>query len=273
MQFNKNRAGNIVSMTGGMVYQVRSDGEFVYAGADTGRNATVELTGWNTVTPRGTTMYQIVGGGWIDLMEGWRTVETATYSVKSAQQYVNEVIANNKIILQNNLLCARFANKLNAHQKATLRGLQQRLEARNQSLLADGLVSNVETSYPAGYAEWGAKLESFMTSSAGVGGIATTAIIVVSCVVIAATAAYFAYRAMASESKDDVRFSKDLTRTLTQKLTAEEYEQLKEETAGIVTKAKIRQSLSDLGTVGKVLLWGGLGIAAYILVTKKLKRV
>ena len=75
-------------------------------------------------------------------------------------------------------------------------------------------------------------------------------------------AAYFAYKAMYKESRDDVKFSDDLTRKLTSKLTDEEYNELVEETQGIVTKAKITTSLSNTGAILKwgLIIIGGLAI-------------
>ena len=273
MTFNKNRAGNIVYMVGGEIYHINAYGKMAYAGgAKSGVEAVVTLTGWNLVTESGNTMYQTTSGGFIDLMDGWQSRGTSTaYSVNSAQKYVNEIIANNKLILQNNLVCARFANKLTTQQRQTLRGLQSRLQARNESLLNSGMTYQAETSYPQGYAELGGYLTELMNTTDGIGVVVSgTAIIVVSCIVAAslATAAYFAYRYMAQESKDDVKYSKELTNILTSKLTPEEYEQLKDETAGIVTKARIKQSLSTLGNVGTFALLGAAGVMAYIIIKK-----
>lgn len=261
MTFNKNRAGDVMYLVNGAVYHVNDDGRFAYAGADTGTVVTVTLTGWTETTTSGYTLYQTTGGGWIDLMDGWKSRGKDQYSTRSAQSYVNTIIKNNKQILQNNLVCARFAYLLSYEQQTKLRGLQNRLSLRNESLQNDGLVSNIETSYPQGYADLAQYLNSFMAQSSvsGIGVvITTTAVIVISAIVVASlgTAAYFAYKYMAAESEQDVKFSNELTRTLTAKLTAEEYEQLRSETAGIVTKAKLMQSLNNFGTITKVLLIG-----------------
>ena len=264
MTFNKNRSGQILQMVNGAVYYINSDGRFAYAGVDTGAVAQVTLTGWTTTSDKGNTMWQTTGGGYIDLSDGWRGVGTATYSGRSAQSYVDEIIKNNQIILQNNLVCARFANKLTSTQLATLRGLQSRLNNRNKSLLEDGMVTVKDTSYPRGYADLANTLNEVMATGGGTSGIgvvvSTTVVIVVAAVVVAslATAAYFAYKAFANESRDDVKFSKELTRTLTSKLTEEEWQMLQDETQGIVTKARVKQSLSNLGTLGTFLLAGGV---------------
>ena len=265
MTFGANIAGKIVQATGGLVYSYNKYGKLAATTA-AGSTVTVTLTGWSWL-PNGssTALLQTTSGGWIDPDDGWQAVGQKEYSARDAQYYVNQVIRNNKTILENNLVCARFAYKLTAEEKQTLYGLQTRLQERNNSLMNDGLVQVDETSYPAGYADLADSLNSFMTTG-GVGVvITTTAVIVISAIVLASlgTAAYFAYKWMASESEKDVKFSKELTRTLTTKLTAEEYQQLKEETAGIVTRAKLVSSISTIGTIGKVALIGTAGWLIY----------
>lgn len=167
------------------------------------------------------------------------------YSQPQAQALVNTIIKNNQKIICNNLLCARFANKLTGKQRQQVRELQERLQVRNNALQAEGLCDGVQTSHPAGYAELSAYMDKLM-SDGGI-GVATWVVVVIAATVIAATAtaAYYAYKALADESERDVKFSDDLTRTLTSKLTEEEYQQLLNETKGIVTKSKIKQSLRN----------------------------
>lgn len=170
-----------------------------------------------------------------------------TYSDRSAQKLVNQIIRNNKIILSNNLLCARFANRLTEAQRNRVRELQERLQARNEALQAEGLTTNIETSYPAGYAELSAYLDKLMAGEAIGVAVSTIVWIVVTAVVIAGlgTAAYYAYKALAEESEQDVKYSKELNEILQSKLTADEYAQLKSETADLITKAKVKQMFSS----------------------------
>lgn len=182
------------------------------------------------------------------------------YSVNQAQKLVDTIIRNNKTIICNNILCARFAYKLTAVQREQLYELQNRLEERDNALRADGLVTDTQEASPEGYQYLKRYLDEFMQEPAQVGSV--TVAIIVAAVVIASlsTAAYFAYKYFATQSEDDVKFSKELTRTLTEKLTEEEYQQLMQETKGIVTKARIKQSLATVGGEFKL-----LGIAAAFL--------
>ena len=208
----------------------------------------VALTGYSITSKRGTTAYQTTGGKYIALNEGWEQVGTQAimqYGTSQAQALVNKIIKNNKIIISNNLLCARYASKLTEEQQQLVRDLQRRLQARNEALQDDGLTTNVKTSYPAGYAELSAYLDALMDGEAI--GVATWVVVVIAATIIAATAtaAYFAYKAYADESEQDVKYSKELTKILTSKLTEDEYNQLLQETKGIVTKARIKQALSS----------------------------
>ena len=103
----------------------------------------------------------------------------------------------------------------------------------------------------AGYEDLSGYLDKLMNGEAV--GIATWAVVVIAAVIIAGmgTAAYFVYKDFADESEKDIKYSKQLMAVLAQKLTPEEYQQLLNETKGIVTKAKIRQAA---GSYGKVLM-------------------
>lgn len=184
-----------------------------------------------------------------------------TYSTDSAQKIVDRLIKNNQTIIANNLLCARFIHKLTSAQKKQLYDLQERLELRNNTLINDGFVTISKTGVPAGYAELQKYLDTFMQSG-GIGSV--TVAIVIAAVVVASlsTAAYFAYSYYYKQSEEDVKFSNELTKTLTSKLTDAEYKQLLEETKGIVTRAKIKANFS--GSKSMLLLGLGMLAAGYL---------
>lgn len=199
---------------------------------------------------------------------GWSLYKRRTYTASAAQKLIDKLISNNKRILENNLLCAYYSNRLSSQQKRDVVTLQRRLEARNDSLKEDGYVSNLITSQPPGYKE----LLPYLTSLENSVG-STTATIIVSCVVIAAlaTAAYFFYKNLYEESEDDVKYSDELTKTLMSKLTPEEYEQLKKETAGLITKAKIKQKFASFGSGAKVMLIAAAVVVLWPQIRKNFK--
>ena len=276
MRFVSTIAGRnyVASSSEAVIYDLRPDGLFAGTGAyldgSSGKEV-VTATGWVATSSRsGHPMMQLVNGQYIDGYEGWTATEQMgiRYSQKSAQTYVDQVIKNNKRILENNLVCARFSYKLTASQRAQLYNLQTRLNTRNESLLQDGLVEAKSVSAPAGYAELQSYLDSVMQNG-GVGSV--TAAIVIAAVVVASlsTAAYFCYKYYAAESEKDVKFSDELTKVLTSKLTEEEYAQLLEETRGIVTKAKLRSKFSSKAW----LIGAAIGIAAGWALIKGNERV
>lgn len=267
MKYNSKYTGQYYQLKGGEVYVLRADGRFAYAGAETGSTVMVQLTGYYYADEG---MYQTTTGGWIRLAAGWQNTGYSPirlYTQKDAQYYVNKIIKANATILENNLFCARFAGKLTEEQQFMLYGLQTRLEGRNKKLLDDGLCEDQQVSTPPGYGLLSNELSTFMqaySSGAQIGAVVSIGTIVVAAVVIAslATAAYFAYKYLASEAEQDVKYSEELTKTLMQKLTKEEYDQLMRETQGIVTKSKLT---AKFGGAMSVLKWGLIGAAGLVL--------
>lgn len=265
--FNSKYAGQYYQATNGEVFTRTSDGVFKYTGVYSGSVVVQQITGYYEVSRIGNTMYQTTSGGWINLSSGWNYQMYAPirmYSAKDAQYYVNLLIKNNARILENNLLCARFADKLNQSERDTLRSLQSRLDGRNKELLNNGLVAEQKVSSPPGYADLNGYLQSFMSSVDGVGALISTSTLVVVAIVVAslATAAYFAFRALYAESADDVKYSDELTKALLEKLTPEEYQQLMQETRGIVTKSKLN---AKFGGALSMLKWGLLAASGLLV--------
>lgn len=281
MNFNATYQGKVYALAGGILYSF-SDGVLkgVQVSANIDDNTYVNrhqvaLTGYYVISKSGNVGWQTTSGEYIIMNEGWEymgVVPIMKYSQKQAQALVNKIIKNNKIIIQNNLLCARYANKLTEDQKADVRQLQYRLQARDKALQAGQLTTDIQTSYPAGYAELSAYLDALMLGESI--GIATWAVVVIACTVIAATAtaAYFAYKSYADESEKDVKFSKELTSILTSKLTEEEYQQLLAETKGIVTKARIKQSISSYGNILWIAAIGVGGVLLYRWLQTKMRK-
>ena len=267
MTFNVTYKGKVMQATNAAVYTLRADGKF--AGTYTeGMTTRVVLTGYSAVSPKGNTHYQTTGGGWIYLPDGWEQVGTVAinaYSQKQAQALVNKIIRNNIQVLQNNLVCARYADKFTQEQQQQIRDLQTRLQARNDALQAGGLLKDVQASYPSGYAELSPYMDALMSGESV--GVAMWVVVVIAATVVAATAtaAYFAYKAFADESERDVKYSKELTRVLQSKLTEEEYQQLLNETKEIVTKARIKQAVGSYGVAAALVIALAGGVLLYKL--------
>lgn len=204
------------------------------------------------------------------MADGWQNTGYAPirlYTQKDAQFYVDKVIKANAKIIQNNLFCARFANKLTDDEQFELYSLQKRLENRNEKLQNDGLCTDLKVSSPPGYSDLSNSLSTFMlsySSGATIGAVISVGSIIVAAIVISslATAAYFAYKYLASEAEKDVRYSDELTAILMKRLTPEEYQQLLEETQGIVTKARLSAQVQ--GAMG-IVKWGLFAVAGFVI--------
>lgn len=256
----------------GTVYTASKGDYAVCTGYYTGQNTTQDVDTqryWLLQTTSGMWLLCDTEGSSAWLLEG-NTTKLSSKTQAQSQALVNTICKNNRTILSNNLLCARFASKLTKDQKTLLYNLQTRLEARNEALQDNTLTSNWQAGTPSGYKELEGYLTTFM-SSGGVGSVTVTVSIIIACVVLASvsTAAYFAFKYYAEESADDVKYSDELTKTLTEKLTTEEYQQLLEETKGIVSKATIK---AKLGSNAKYIGIAALIVGGFILIKNLRKK-
>lgn len=259
-------------MTNGRAYVLRPDGRFASAWVED-QYIRVILTGYTASSSSGNVGYQTTSGRFIILSEGWEYIGKSSimqYSQRQAQALVNRIIKANKHIICNNLLCARYANKLTAQQQSKVRDLQTRLAERNNALQAGGVCTNVQVSYPDGYSEFEPYMDALMSGETI--GMTTWAIVVIAAVVVASlsTAAYYMYQYYAQQAEQDVKFSDELTAILAERLTLEEYQQLMDETRGIVTKARIKQSLSTGAKTA--LIVAALVAAGGLVVMNELKK-
>lgn len=236
--------------------QTNSNGDYTGGSQGVSIGTNVTLTGlYMYYTDDGFLYYYTKSGSAIILIDrsnniytwdGWQPngygTKSPTYSDRQAQSLVKAIINNNITILQNNLVCARFANKFTSSQQQTIVKLNKRMEERNKALENDGLCNNIQTSYPSGYAVYEDYLQNLINRQNV--GMAAWLIVVIAATIITGlgTAAYLVYKKYYDESESDVKYSKQLMAILAEKLTPEEYEQLKRETQGIVTKAKIKQA-------------------------------
>ena len=230
-----------------------------------------------------TTNYLQTDSGWFivsDTYEGtdeyWKITEGAekphTYTQSQAQALVQKIITNNKIITRCNCLCARYGGRFTSEELAQIKALQQRVMQRNKALQDEGLLKDVKTGYPEEYEELSPYLHKIMEYGTMGIGITTWVVVVIAATVIAATAtaAYFAYKNLADESERDVKYSKALTQTLVSKLTEEEYQQLLNETKGMLTKSKIKSLVrGSWGTIKYAAIIVG-GYAIYKIIKSKL---
>ena len=213
-----------------------------------------------------------VGYGWLLSDLNYYASKPANSStLKNAQNMLNELVMINKRILENNLICRRLAKYMDAEDKQILNTLQANLEYRNSEIQNSGTVKDIRVASPNQLAQYGG--DKYDINRIAIAGVATT--MIVSAVVIAAVsaAAYYFYKGLLDEAKHDVKYSDELTAKLVAKLTPEEYEQLKRETAGMLTRESLKSRFSGGWTATKLLVIAALALFALPLLRDTKKRI
>ncbi len=184
-----------------------------------------------------------------------------TATTYQAEELLAQLLRDQQRIYENNLVCARFAQRLTRQEAQQVLELQHRLEVRNADIEKNSeAFSHIETASPTGYEQ----LRPYLDALEAKVGIALSSAIVIAVVIGASlsTAVYFAYQYYAAEAAKDVKFSDELTRTLMERLTPEDYEQLMEETRGLVSQQVLSQKLK---AGGKTILIIGCVVLGLIL--------
>lgn len=168
-------------------------------------------------------------------------------TVLKVKNTVAEMIEHNKGILENNLFCARGLQIMSEQGAAMpigfrtkLYNLQARLINRNIKLKQSGYVSDIQEATSPNFSIYNQGLVDFMNNP-GIGFvISTTAAIIITCVIIAATAvsAWALFKTLHAESKSDFQLSNELTADLIKYLPPEVYQQLLKENAANAAKAQ-----------------------------------
>lgn len=195
-------------------------------------------------------------------------------SYKDSEIMVNSLIDNNKTILENNLLCAGLITELEkqgkdmsaAKRKVML--LQRRLEERDNAIFASNKFEKVTTATPIGFIRYKNNLQDIADKTA-IGAPPIVVAIVVSVVFTILTMAllYKTFKPHYSESKADLKVSKELTELLANvdpEVRAKILADLEEQ----VDKAYIRGKMdgSGVGTI-KTLTYMGAGILGFMLLS------
>lgn len=176
-----------------------------------------------------------------------------------AQDIINGLINNNKIILENNLLMSRYYDRLTDRERKAVYMLQTRLIARDELLReGSGLAEGMMEGTPPGYDIYVANLQMIMNNKQGVGVVlSSTAVIIISFVVAAslATAGYFAFRAAYAESVEDVKLSNEMLKVFAKyNMSDQDIALIEQETKGLVTRARLLEKIKGVGSALKNIL-------------------
>jgi hypothetical protein len=158
----------------------------------------------------------------------WGCVDASqyrTYDVgkdSSAKNIMANLIANNKTILENNLLCAGMIAKMEANgetiplaHRSNLYHLQSRLEARNGKILNSPFIDSKQTASPTGFDQYASNLQSFMNNPGiGIAPVVIYLVVTVVITLLSTALIYLLFKPDYTDSKADLKVSADLTKAL-----------------------------------------------------------
>ena len=211
----------------------------------------------------------------------WSPTPKSDATTQKAKDILSELIVYNQQILENNLLCARGLElatetgvALPVEFRKQLYSLQMRLSARNAKIKESGYVENVEESTSPNFSLYNQSIINFM-GNPGIGFvISTTVAIIVTCVIIAASAAiaWTLFKSMHTESKVDFSYSNDLLAELAKNLPPEVFKKLMDENAANKKKADDAIAASSTGGVMSTLKYLAIGYLGFTVIDKFLQK-
>ena len=258
-----------------------ADGNYksVEVSIDLGGNSipSIILTGRMLVSASGNAAYQCIfsdgsyGYIWEDNASCWSKTNPENTDAVPVQNILNELIGFNQSILEGNLLCARIIEycqdngiALPANGRTDLYNLQLRLNTRNDKIKSSGYVEQIKEDQSPNFNTYNDALVSFMQNpgSSGIGIIPVLVYVVVSAIVLAATAylAIDVYKQLHAEAKADFGFSNDLTAQLVKFLPPDTYKQLLAENAANAKKAQDAIDAASGKSFMNTLKYIGVGI-------------
>lgn len=185
-----------------------------------------------------------------------------------AKSLLDSLVANNREIYENNLLCAALMQKASLRglsipkeYRTTLYALQSRLMQRDNKIKNSSFVKVGDTGVPPGFSTYNQELYNFMNNPGISGisqiGIAPVVVYIVLTVVITALASYIVYLLFKpdyTDSKADLKVSKKLTAALAT-LSPEDRQEVLNDLEGQIDKAYVEgklagSGLSTLKTIG-----------------------
>jgi hypothetical protein len=246
-----------------------------------GVGGTATMTGLGIEFSDGDYGYQIIFNnqyGYIfsSDMAQWQRVTSSNGSYQVTQNIINELIDNNKWILENNLLCARgleLAQSVGVAMpvgfRQNLYNLQARLVARNLKIKESESVQDVQEAASPNFSVYNQSLVTFMETPQ-IGIIPVIYIIVVAVILIASTAVttWAIFKSLHAESKADFSLSSDLTAQLVKYLPADTYKQLMAENAANQKKAQEAIDAASGKSLMNTIKYIGAGLIGFWAIDK-----
>lgn len=178
----------------------------------------------------------------------------------SSKSMIDELVENNRQIYENILLCAGLISKLEAKGipvSSDLRNklftLYQKLDYRNNHLLNSSFLKVQSTGIPTGFSTYSEDLNKFVSDPKITGtsriGILPVVIYIIGSVIITALATwiiYLIFKPDYTDSKADLKVSKDLSKALSSLSPAAKQEVLND-LNGQIDKAYVEGKMSGSG--------------------------
>lgn len=258
--------------------ELRPDGKYAVVTATINVDVIAITTGRYLTFGDGSIGFQIQYNGsygyiFSDTLDQWAIVAD-NGTARSAQSEFDQLIANNKRILENNLLCVAAIDMcektgvaLPAKFRADVVKINNRLSNRNEQIKNSGVVSDMVTASSPDMSVYNQKLIDFIANP-GIGIVisGTVALIVSGIILLTGAAiAYALFKKLNAESKVDMSYSDELTAELMRFLPPKVYEQLMKENAANekkATEAINNASGKSFLTTAKYLAVGFLGFWA-----------
>jgi hypothetical protein len=269
----------------------RPDGRYASVMVGVSRGTSITFTGRFLLSSSGDNGYQVILNDYIDAtvwgyvwhsdLSLWtQTKPTAITSDKitiSAQSELDQLIENNKVILENNLLCARSIQLLDdasidcpSRFRKDLFAIHKRLIQRNQSIIDSNTTQDITQSHSPNMDTYNQTLVNFMNNP-GIGFIISTtaAIIIIAVVaVVSAAIAYKLFKTLNAESKLDLKYSDSLTADLIKYLPPDVHEQLMAENEANQRKANDAINSASGKTLLKTASYLGAGFIGFYILDK-----
>ena len=186
----------------------------------------------------------------------------------NAQSVLNQLLENQKTILENNLVCAMLLSKVQgtAKQKQRLSDLQARLLIRDEKIKQSTFIEGLQFGTPDTELSQYASLLAQHTASPQIGVVlSTTAIIVISAIVVVVTSGvtYLIVSGALKESNLDLKYSDELTAELVKLLPKETYEKLMKENAAFSRVANRAVKFASGSSYLKMAGYIAVGVAGF----------
>lgn len=205
-------------------------------------------------------------------------VDTAQYRLyeygekSDVKAMINELISNNKTIYENNLLCAGLISKLETRgincttHRRQLVALHNRLMYRNNRIQNSAFIKEQKTATPVGFDRYAGNLMNIV-NTAHIGMLPVVIVVTVVITLLATWILYLLFKPDYTDSKADLKISKNLASALAT-LSPEAKAEVIKDLEGQVDKAYLAGKMNGSGMgILKTVGYGLAGVLGFMFLT------